>query len=49
MVQLQLRFAALSTERKCNVMYYYMAELIHGRKEHSEWLPERSEFYCKDY
>ena len=24
--------------------FYYMAELVHGETEHSDWFPERSEF-----
>ena len=27
---------------------YYMAELVQGEKEHSDWFPERSEFCYTD-
>ena len=27
---------------------YYVAELVQGEKEHSDWLPERSEFCYTD-
>ena len=33
----------LGVEPPC-MKLYYMAELGHGGKEHSDWLPERSEF-----
>ena len=30
-----------ATCRKEN-MFHYMAELVHGEKEHSDWFPERT-------
>ena len=27
---------------------YYMAELVHGEKEHSDWFPDSSEFCYSD-
>ena len=32
---------------KCTIdIYYYTAELVDGEKEHSDWFPERSVFWC---
>ena len=31
-----------------NTAFYYMAELVQGEKEHSDWFPERSEFCYTD-
>ena len=28
--------------------FYYMAELVHGEKEHFDWFPERSKIYYGD-
>ena len=30
------------------IVFYYMAELVHGEKEHSDWFPKQSEFYFTD-
>ena len=35
-------------KRVCVFTFYYMAELVHGEKEHSDWLPERSKFCHTD-
>ena len=29
-------------------VFYYMAELVHGEKEHSDWFPERCVFCYTD-
>ena len=34
--------------RTINIHYYYVAELVQGEKEHSDWFPERSEFCYTD-
>ena len=36
-------------ERLIIHMIYYMAELVQGEKEHSDWFPERSEFCYTDH
>ena len=32
----------------CHMALYYMAELIQGEMEHSDWFPERYEFCYTD-
>ena len=30
------------------ILFHYMAELVHGEKEHSDWFPKRSVFCYTD-
>ena len=39
-----LRLLRENVLKKFRNMFYCMAELVHGEKEHSDWFPERSIF-----